>query len=628
MLILFHRSCPSFFLRYIIIFARAKRLRAFSMSNNRLLKLDQYAKSNRTYWIVAAVAFLVFANSLSNFFLMDDFWHLNKIAQLNWTNWWVPWSYSAKDNNSYWMAMHQIRGLENAKYFFRPLVTLVFFLNDQWGGGVAWPFHLSNILLHLLTSLTVFGIARIFFKKGIASLGAALLFAIHPSHCESVQWIAANGDLLAGLFFALAFYAHLRIQNSENNISWGWGFLSIFSFLLALGSKEMAIMFPAVTLLYDLLLSRSKKTKFSKSFYILNTVYALIALFYLYSHFQVIQSVSELNSGGKYIAHWTQDSFVSVLLINLAAYLLHFWTLFPLMPVDLNFSWKEALPFILGGWGLLLAFYLWLRSKIENRKQFYFFISWMILTLLPSLSILMSGRVLYISSIGFALLVGLILKEHVENSLEKKKKRLMIFSLVLFLCFTVTFLMNKMWSLPSEIIRDHIAQISSEIPSIESDSRIYLIDLWPPSYGIEEGLKRFYHDRNLDVQVLTFNPKILDSSQSYSKNIFAKLFGFYFPKESGTLLTNHFIEKKLDETIHLHLELLKDVYFQELVESLLPVESRLGNELKEIQTERFKAVLGTTENHSVNKIDFYFPRQNKNSYFLIYENGKYRRMVI
>ena len=33
----------------------------------------------------------------------DDFWHMNKIAGMDGAEWWKPWSFSAKDNDSYWM---------------------------------------------------------------------------------------------------------------------------------------------------------------------------------------------------------------------------------------------------------------------------------------------------------------------------------------------------------------------------------------------------------------------------------------------------------------------------------------------------------------------------------------------
>src|SRR6185503_10623299 len=129
--------------------------------------------------------------------------------------WWKPWSYSAHDNDSYWMAMHRIRGIEGSSFFFRPLVTVFFGLSDTLGGGSPAFFHFSNVLLQALTSLVFFGIARQFLGRNLASFGAALVFAVHPSHCESVQWIAAVGDLLVGLFFGLAFYAHVRARQCD-----------------------------------------------------------------------------------------------------------------------------------------------------------------------------------------------------------------------------------------------------------------------------------------------------------------------------------------------------------------------------------------------------------------------------
>ena len=137
--------------------------------------IARLSASRWAYAIIAAVAILTFSNSMGNFFLMDDFWHLNKIAAMDGAEWWKPWSFSAKDNESYWMAMHRLRGIQESGFFFRPLVTLVFVLTDALGGGAAWAFHLSNILLHAATALVFLATARALFGRNLASFGAALI---------------------------------------------------------------------------------------------------------------------------------------------------------------------------------------------------------------------------------------------------------------------------------------------------------------------------------------------------------------------------------------------------------------------------------------------------------------------
>lgn len=600
--------------------------------------LARLSSSRWAFALIAAFAFLTFANSLGNFFLMDDFWHLNKIAGMEDTGWWKPWSYSAKDNDSYWMAMHRIRGIGESAFFFRPLVTLVYVLTNAVGGGAAWAFHLSNILLHVATSLVFLATARAIFGRNLASFGAALVFAAHPAHCESVQWIAANGDLLAGLFFSVAFYGHVRARMSDgSSSSWRWVALATAGFVLALCSKEMAIMFPAVAFFYDLLFYRpgvtlsSNQTRIAflnpqpvwraKRFYQVLSVYAVISVLYLLNHIKVISGVAELNAGGNYMADWNEPGFFSAILVSLSIYLWHFWTFFPLMPLDTREAWADAPWAVVLVWTGLIAFYAWLGRKFSERRQYHFFWWWQVLTVLPALPILMSQRVLYIPSIGFCLLVGLMLKEHWLPCYEKRARGWWLFPAAVGVCFVTTFAMNTMWSRPSQMIQDQIAQIRAELPNPEPGSRIYLIDIWQPSYGIEEGLRRAYADRSLDVQILSFNPRILDVSNPGWDSPLEKLFAAYFPESCGPLETRHRLSPG-----GLHLELGDAVYFHGLVEGLLPVESRLGGEVREIDNGQFRVVLGVNPAGKVNTMDFSFADDGRKSYFLVFENGRYKRI--
>jgi len=585
--------------------------------------ISRIGSTRWAYAAIAAFAILTFSNALGNFFLMDDFWHLNKIAGMEGGEWWKPWSFSAKDNESYWMAMHRIRGIQEASFFFRPIVTLVYVLTDVLGGGSAWAFHLSNILLHAATSLVFLATARSLFGCNLASFGAALIFAAHPAHCESVQWIAANGDLLAGFFFLVAFYGHIRARKSEAG-GWGWVALAAAGFGLALCSKEIAIMFPAVAFAYDMLFCRAEfgaSGRRARSYGVLG-IYAAISLVYLFLHLRVISGVAELNAGGNYMADWREPGFISAVAVNLATYLWHFWTFFPIMPLDTREAWADVPWLVLLIWGALIAFYAALGRKFADKKRYHFFWGWQVITVLPALPILMSQRVLYIPSVGFCLLVGMMLKEYWLPAFERRARGWQIFPAAVAVCFLTTFAMNTMWSRPSLMIREQIAQINEALPNPEPGSRIYLIDIWPPSYGIEEGLKRNYHDRNLDVQILSFSPKILESADAGWDRPLEKLFAAYFPESCGPLRTRH----RLEGSRKLHLELADSVYFHGLVEGLLPVETRLGTEISEVQTGRFHVRLGASEQGRVNRMDFSFADDGRKSYFLAFENGRYKRI--
>ncbi|MFQ5669569.1 MAG: tetratricopeptide repeat protein [Acidobacteriota bacterium] len=134
--------------------------------------------------------------------------------------------------------------------YYRPLVTLSFALDRWLGGGSPLPFHLTNLLLHLLLALTVWLTSlHLTGHRGVA-LGTAILFAVHPVHVEAVAWISGRGDLLAPLCGAGAWLCLLAggwlpsRATRRTAASVPWLLLGAVLFFLALLAKESAVAFP------------------------------------------------------------------------------------------------------------------------------------------------------------------------------------------------------------------------------------------------------------------------------------------------------------------------------------------------------------------------------------------------
>ncbi|MBZ0271030.1 tetratricopeptide repeat protein [bacterium] len=157
--------------------------------------------------------------------------------------------------------------------YYRPIVTLTYMLDFRlWGLNPA-GYHITNIATHVLATIFLFLIfLRLFDGKAAAPFLAALLFAVHPIHTETVTWIAGRTDSICGMFFFGALLAYMiwaerfaRMKGitrpgfppagpEESATQAGrrarWLFVSAASFAVALLSKEMAIMLPAVLVLY------------------------------------------------------------------------------------------------------------------------------------------------------------------------------------------------------------------------------------------------------------------------------------------------------------------------------------------------------------------------------------------
>jgi len=132
--------------------------------------------------------------------------------------------------------------------FWHPITWLSLMFDAQIYGTWAGGFHLTNLLLHILTSLLLFMIFQkttgSFWKSGLV----AALFALHPLHVESVAWIGERKDVLSAFWGMLTIYAYILYVEHPGIKR----YLPVFIFFfLGLMSKPMLVTMPFVLLLLD-----------------------------------------------------------------------------------------------------------------------------------------------------------------------------------------------------------------------------------------------------------------------------------------------------------------------------------------------------------------------------------------
>jgi protein O-mannosyl-transferase len=135
-----------------------------------------------------------------------------------------------------------------ASHYYRPLVTLTFFLDVQIWGLRPFGFHLTNVLAHVAVTLAVLAVARRAMGDGVAAAICALAFALHPVHAESVSFVSGRTDVMATLLFLLALLAYDRGRDEGR---WGPLAWSLGAYWLALLAKEVAITLPVILLVWD-----------------------------------------------------------------------------------------------------------------------------------------------------------------------------------------------------------------------------------------------------------------------------------------------------------------------------------------------------------------------------------------
>jgi len=109
--------------------------------------------------------------------------------------------------------------------------------------------HVTNLLLHIASTVLLFRVLARMTNAIAASAFVAALFAVHPLHVESVAWIAERKDVLSTLWWVLGITAYAAYARQPR--AWRYATL-MMCFAFALMSKPMVVTFPFVLLLLDI----------------------------------------------------------------------------------------------------------------------------------------------------------------------------------------------------------------------------------------------------------------------------------------------------------------------------------------------------------------------------------------
>ncbi|MCH7884474.1 MAG: tetratricopeptide repeat protein [Planctomycetes bacterium] len=185
--------------------------------------------------VVAGVA--VYANGFQGVFLFDD---LQEIVQ-------------EPRIRRLWPLLELLAGR-------RPVVDLTLAVNYALGGLHEWGFHAVNLAVHILASITLFGLvrrtlsrlathARVRSSAEHLAFTIALFWLIHPLQTQSVTYLIQRSEALMGLFYLLTLYSVLRGSDSARSTL--WYVLAVFACALGMGSKAVMVTAPVMVLLLD-----------------------------------------------------------------------------------------------------------------------------------------------------------------------------------------------------------------------------------------------------------------------------------------------------------------------------------------------------------------------------------------
>ena len=198
--------------------------------------------SNRTRWfaplLVIFIGALAYSNSFTGPFIFDDIASIQRNPQIRSL---IPYKLPSDGQTT-------IAG--------RPVVAFSFAINYAISRLHVEPYHVTNLLIHLLAASLLYAIVRRTllridrFARSATWLSAivAAIWVAHPLDTQSVTYIVQRAESLAALFYLAVIYALIR--DAEKPRLW-WKITAVSACALGMATKESMATAPLVALLYD-----------------------------------------------------------------------------------------------------------------------------------------------------------------------------------------------------------------------------------------------------------------------------------------------------------------------------------------------------------------------------------------
>jgi tetratricopeptide (TPR) repeat protein len=331
------------------------------------------------------VTLLIYVNGLQNGFVWDDMTMLFSSSSVA--------GASGGKNIS-----------QGSRLWQRPLMLFSFQVDRLLYGRNPAGFHLTNLLLHLGIVLVFACLMKRLLGSEIPALIAGALFVLHPVHGEAVSALLGRSDLLVGLFSLLGLWAYRKRSPLFSLV------LGLFFFLLAIASKESGLATLGLFVWYDLCFRRSEGRRLWIRWLPLLALVLLAIPVYLF--------LLQRNPWLVALKWWGGSPYHNLLMMLTVVWeyarLFFFpswlspWYVIPAVTTALH--WK-----VISGLAVLLGVLLILIWSYRKQPLLSFGLGWMLSALLPVSNLvpipgsMMAERWLYVPSMGFCLLGGMVL---------------------------------------------------------------------------------------------------------------------------------------------------------------------------------------------------------------------------
>jgi len=379
--------------------------------------------------LLLGISFVLYANTLDGELIWDDQYLITHNQYLE------SWRFLPK---LFQNSLHVFA--PRPSNYYRPLQSFTYLVDRTIWGGRIWGYHFTNIVLHGLVGVLVYGMTVCLGLRKKVAFGVALLFTVHPLHTEAVSYISGRADSLSAFFMLgalLVFHQYLQKRH------FGFYLLALFAFICALLSKEIAIALPFLLFLF---LKYHHKEREAPE---LLVPFFLILLLYAGLRWTLLDFRIASSKDTESLFHYALATFHSFLLYMK-------WCFIP-FPLHMGRFIPEGFLLFHPAYGLGALFLLgWgaLSSRLSNQKLMMFSWGWFLILVLPSAPLfLKSDRIaehfLYLALWGWLLGIGQFGMDWMDRSKEGVRRVLWVmgaFWIVGLACLTVY--QNQVWKNP------------------------------------------------------------------------------------------------------------------------------------------------------------------------------------
>ncbi|MBC7552501.1 MAG: tetratricopeptide repeat protein [Taibaiella sp.] len=333
--------------------------------------------------------------------------------------------------------------------------------------------HGVNVILYMLSVVVLLYFFRkiIFPAAPLAAFTAALLFTIHPLHTEVVANVKSRDEILSLLFICLTFISAFSYKDNGRKKDL---YLGMLYFLLALLSKEYGVVLVVLLPMAFYWFRGQDRMRSIK----LTIVYLVPLGVYLFLRFSAVKPAVEVGEGDVMNMPYLLATPIEKIASEIGVLLNYVRLLFLPHPLAADYTYNQ-IPYtsfsdvrvwlsllIHGGMVAGIFYYMKTRNVLGFAFAFYLAFLALVSNVFVNIGAPMGERLIYHSSVGFAIIIAYLLAKAVErmnNTAAAKGAVGVLLTVLVVLCGFKTIDRNGDWQSNSTLFTKDVVTVPNSV---------------------------------------------------------------------------------------------------------------------------------------------------------------------